>query len=507
MIPFETMSPTRLFLHCAIPSMISMAVTSLYTIADGIFVGRMIGQEALAAVNLVMPLVMIWFALADMVAVGSSVRISILLGQGEGEQASLTFSFCLKVIALFSCATGLLGFFLAEPILLLMGAEAQVARLATEYIRVYALFAPMVSAFFAVDNYLRVCGKTRYSMVLNVLTALLNIVLDAVFLVALRRGVWAAALASCLSLSLGTGLSLLPFLKKKLALSFVRGNLSAREFARLLTNGSSELFTNVASSLMMLILNAVLLRLGGSVAVAAISVVFYVDSIVNSMIFGLADSMQPALSYCYGRGLHRRVRALEKRVLLAAAGVSTGALVLMKAAGGMADSAVCTGGGRRSADDEPAGYGAVRPILPGQLGGRLPQFLPHGVGPPGEISGRLALRYAGGSPYNAEHSGAGLGAGRGVVYAPGGGERQRRGGPVGHPLHAQRAGGRSACSGGILKNKMWGGPTDRSSPREVLGYSMPKMAIPTPAIKITVYWARVSFSLRKRRLHSRETMQ
>lgn len=314
--------------------MISMAVTSLYTIADGIFVGRMIGQEALAAVNLVMPLVMIWFALADMVAVGSSVRISILLGRGEGEQASLTFSFCLKVIALFSCATGLLGFFLAEPILLLMGAEAQVARLATEYIRVYALFAPMVAAFFAVDNYLRVCGKTRYSMVLNVLTALLNIVLDAVFLVALRRGVWAAALASCLSLSLGTGLSLLPFLKKKLALSFVRGNLSAREFARPLTNGSSELFTNVASSLMMLILNAVLLRLGGSVAVAAISVVFYVDSIVNSMIFGLADSMQPALSYCYGRGLHRRVRALEKRVLLAAAGVSTGALVLMKAAGG-----------------------------------------------------------------------------------------------------------------------------------------------------------------------------
>lgn len=78
---FEKTSPTRLFFHFAIPGMISMAVSSLYTIADGIFVGRFLGQQSLAAVNLVMPLIMICFGLSDMVAVGSAVQISIQLGR------------------------------------------------------------------------------------------------------------------------------------------------------------------------------------------------------------------------------------------------------------------------------------------------------------------------------------------------------------------------------------------------------------------------------------------
>lgn len=331
---FETMKPTRLFLHCAIPSMISMAVSSAYTIADGIFVGRFIGQNGLAAVNLVMPLVMICFAISDMIAVGSSVQIAILLGRGEQRKASLTFSSCLKIIVAFSCLAGFAGFFLAEPALRMMKAGEEVTRLAVEYIRVYAVFAPLVVVFFASDNYLRVCGKARYSMVLNVVTAVLNIALDFVFIVQLRYGVWSAALASCLSISLGTVLSLVPFIGKKLSLTFMKGIIPLKQFGRLLANGSSELFTNIASSLMMLILNAVLLYLGGATAVAAVSVVLYVDSIVNSMIFGLADSMQPAISYCYGRGLNERVRALEKRVLLMAAFVSLTALAAMRYAGG-----------------------------------------------------------------------------------------------------------------------------------------------------------------------------
>lgn len=331
---FETMKPTRLFLHCAIPSMISMAVSSAYTIADGIFVGRFIGQQGLAAVNLVMPLVMICFAIADMIAVGSSVQISVLLGRKEQKQASLTFSSCVKMIIGFSCLAGLLGYFLSEPALRLMRAGDEVTRLAVEYIRVYAVFSPLVMVFFAVDNYLRVCGRARYSMALNVVTAVLNIVLDFIFIVVLRYGVWSAALASCLSIALGTVLSMIPFLRKKLSLTFVGGMIPLKQFVRLIANGSSELFTNIASSLMMLILNGVLLYIGGAVAVAAISVVMYVDSIVNSMLFGLADSMQPAISYCYGSGLSKRVKALEKRVLIASAAVSLTALAAMRYAGG-----------------------------------------------------------------------------------------------------------------------------------------------------------------------------
>lgn len=331
---FEKTSPTRLFFHFAIPGMISMAVSSLYTIADGIFVGRFLGQQSLAAVNLVMPLIMICFGLSDMVAVGSSVQISIQLGRKKYNEARQTFSSCLKIIALSSCFIGVLCFFLAEPAFGLLGAEPDVAKLAEEYLRIYAVFLPLIAGFFAIDNYLRICGKPRYSMVINIVTAVLNILLDFLFVAVLRYGVRSAALASCISLVLGMVLGMIPFLGHKLPLCFVKGNIPLRQFMHLLANGSSELFSSISSSLLMLILNTVLLHLEGSMAVAACSVVLYMDNLVNSLVYGLADSMQPAISYCYGRNLPKRVQALERHVLSAAAILSIGALALMRLGGG-----------------------------------------------------------------------------------------------------------------------------------------------------------------------------
>ena len=319
---FETLPPTRLFLRCALPSMVSMAVTSLYVVADGVFVGRFVGAGALAAVNLVMPLIMISFALSDMVAVGSSVQIAIHLGEKKGLEASRIFSVCSALILGISCAVGLGGLLLAEPLLRLMGADAGVTALAAEYLKVYAAFSPAIMIFFAVDNYLRICGKVRYSMGLNVVISLLNIALDFFFLAVWRLGVGSAALASCLSLSLGTVLGFLPFLRGRLPLRFVRGKIPPALLGNILANGSSEFFSSTASSVMMVILNSVLLRLAGSTAVAAFSIVLYVDSVVGSLLYGLADSMQPAISYCYGARLRGRMFSLEKRVLLVSAAIS-----------------------------------------------------------------------------------------------------------------------------------------------------------------------------------------
>lgn len=330
---FETLSPTRLFFRCAVPSMVSMAVTALYTVADGIFVGLFVGEEALAAVNLVMPLIMISFALADMVAVGSSVQIAIRLGEKKEQDACRIFTVCSLLILAISCAAGLLGFFFAEPLLRLMGADAAVTALAAAYCKVYAVFSPAIMIFFALDNYLRICGKTRYSMVINVATSLLNIVLDFLLIVVLRQGVAAAALASCISLSLGTAMGLAPFLTKKLPLRFVRGGVSPARLGSILANGTSEFFSSIASSVMMLVFNSVLLRLSGSLAVAAFSIVLYVDSVVGALLFGMADSLQPAISYCYGAGLHQRVFSLEKRVLAAGAVLSAAALLWMQLGG------------------------------------------------------------------------------------------------------------------------------------------------------------------------------
>lgn len=330
---FKKMQPTKLFIKCAIPATLSMIFSGIYSIADGIFVGRCIGADALAAVNLVMPLIMISFALAEMIAVGSSVQLAMLLGQKEKELANRTFSVCIKVILGISVIIGLIFFFLSKPILMLMGTEGVALQYSIEYIRIYAVFSPLIIVYFAADNYLRICGKQNYSMTLNIVTAVLNIVLDFLLLAVLKQGVWAAAFTSCISMALGTVMALGPFFRNKLELKFVKGWISAKQFMKLVANGSSEFFANIASSIFSFILNIVLLSIGGATAVAAMSVVMYVESIASMMISGMSDSMQPAISYCYGAGLKKRVYALEKRVLVSAAVLSLIACLLLRYGG------------------------------------------------------------------------------------------------------------------------------------------------------------------------------
>ncbi len=330
---FESTPPTKLFIRCAIPSMVSMAVTSLYTVADGIFVGRFIGADALAAINLVMPLIMISFALADMIAVGSSVQIAIRLGEQKNEEASRIFSFSSLLIVLISFGAGVIGLLFAGPLVRLLGADETLTALAVEYIQVYALFSPVIMIFFAIDNYLRICGKVRYSMLMNVFISVGNIILDWLFIVELQWGIGSAALASCICLAAGTVIGYLPFILRKLPLKLMRGKISLRLVGNILANGSSEFFSNISGSVLMLIINAVLLHLSGAMAVAAFSIVMYIDSIVNSILFGMADSLQPAISYNFGARNKKRIFALEKRLLLVGAVLSITVMILMQQGG------------------------------------------------------------------------------------------------------------------------------------------------------------------------------
>lgn len=320
---------TKLFFKCIIPSIISMAAASLYTIADGVFVGRFIGAGALAAVNLVMPVIMISFALADMVAVGSSVQIAIRLGEQNNKKASLIFTFACKMILAISVITGISAWFLAPFLVSLLGAKGEVASMAVTYMRVYALFAPFIMSFFAVDNYLRICGKIHYSMNMNIFTSVANILLDWLFIAVFKWGIGAAALASCLCLAAGNLICLYPFFTKKLALKFTKGRISLAQTGNIIANGSSEFFSNISSSLCMVLFNAVLMRLSGYMAVAAFSIVMYIDSVVKSILFGMSDSLQPALSYNYGAGEQKRVFALERRAQSAGFLISTAVMIWM----------------------------------------------------------------------------------------------------------------------------------------------------------------------------------
>lgn len=328
---FEKLPPTKLFFRCAIPSMITMVFGALYQIADGLFVGRFIGGDALAAINLIMPIIMIVFGFSNLIATGASVRISVLLGEKNREEASKVFTYTLKIIFFISCFLGVLGLLFAESFVrfLAPGATEQAIKYGITYTRVYAAFAPLMLIYHATDNYLRVCGKEKLSMWLSIGTQAFNIALDVILIVFLGQGVWAAAFTSCLAMALGSAISLCIFRKKRMDLYYVRGRIKKAVFMRIIANGSSEFFSSISMSIMSIVFNFFLLKYGGTTGVAAFSVIMYVDSIAGMLLFGMADAQQPAISYCYGAGLIDKVKSLFKCVILGGITLSAVALLFM----------------------------------------------------------------------------------------------------------------------------------------------------------------------------------
>ena len=328
---FEKLPPTKLFFRCALPSMITMAFGALYQIADGLFVGRFIGENALAAVNLIMPIIMMVFAFSNMIATGTSVRLSILLGEKKREEASKVFTFSIKFIFLMSCVIGTFGLFFAEPFVRLLapGAAEQAIKYGITYTRVYAIFSPLLPIYFATDNYLRVCGKEKLSMWLGIGTQGFNIVLDIILIAFLGKGIWAAAFTSCIAMAIGTVITLWLFRGKKMDLYYTKGKVSLSVFLRILANGSSEFFSNISMSVMSIVYNFFLLQYGGTTGVAAFSVIMYVDSIIGMLVFGMCDALQPAISYCYGAGRMDKVKAIFKRIIIGAIVLSTASMLFM----------------------------------------------------------------------------------------------------------------------------------------------------------------------------------
>lgn len=299
-VQFLSLPVKKCFFKLTIPSIISMFFSSIYIIADGVFVGYYIGEKALAAVNIIMPIVMIIFAVSNMIAVGSSVKISIALGEKNIIKARAIFSFSVILILAFSIFFSIISTLLADIIISLLIKDICLADFATKYLYVLVLGLPFIMPLFALDNYLRVCGKAKYSMWINIGVSILNIVMDWFFIAKLGFGITASAIATVISMALGVALSFYPFINKKVTLHFVRPYISKSEFFSLLYNGSSEFLSSIASSFMAIIMNSVLLLFGGTVAVASYGSVLYIDTLLIGTLYAVMDSIQPAISYNLG---------------------------------------------------------------------------------------------------------------------------------------------------------------------------------------------------------------
>ena len=289
-----------------------MLASSTYYTIEAILVGRMLGEIPFAGLNLAMPFILIAFGLSDLIGVGSSVPISIKLGQGDKEEADRVFSLAVVLIFLVGLASGLIFFFGAPTIFRLMGADAEIAKNATEYMRVYAIFTPFASMVFAFDNYTRISGKINRSMYVNIMMSILCTVFQIIFLVALRLSIGFAAFASTLGMIISTITYMWPFFRGKMLLKFRKPEFRFHIVKTIVTNGLPSFLSNMSGRIVSIVMNAALLAVGGASAVSIYGILMSIDGLVIPTMYGLCDSLQPAVGYNWGAGRRDRVRAIEK---------------------------------------------------------------------------------------------------------------------------------------------------------------------------------------------------
>ena len=321
--------PLKLFFLVATPGAIGMLASSLYGLFDGIFVGQFLGKTAFAAVNLAFPFVAINFSLADLIGVGSAVPISIALGRKDTKAANNYFTCACIAIVILGAAMGLLMWLIAPYLMTMMGAEGELASLATQYLRVYAICSPLCTIVFAADNYLRICGKIKTSMVLNIVMSTAILLLELLFLVGFKWGIWASALATCLGMILVVIISMAPFFTGKMALKFCKPKFEIKIFGKMIVAGSPNFLSNIAGRLSAIIFNIVLLGMGGEDAVSVYGVIMYVNDIVQPLLYGVCDSLQPAIGYNYGAHQPARVKKLAVYIFVAGAVISLAAATII----------------------------------------------------------------------------------------------------------------------------------------------------------------------------------
>lgn len=309
--------PGRLFMKTALPGAVSMLASSMYQIFDSIFVGKFIGTTAFAALGLAFPLIIINFALSDLVGIGSSVPISIMLGQKDDDNANNYFSCACLWVFLTGIFSGTLMFLIAPTYMAMMGAEGQLLEVGVRYIRVYAMFSPFVPILYSLDNFFRVAGRPNVSMWLNIAMSIGTVIFESVLILGLNMGIDGAAIGACSAMSICVIIGISLFARGKMQMKFLRPRFSRNMMGQIYKNGFPVFLTNVAGRVFSMVINTLLLRFGGEGAVAVYGLAIVVCSLVEMLLYGVIDSLQPALGYNYGAGMMDRVKAIEKYVMLA----------------------------------------------------------------------------------------------------------------------------------------------------------------------------------------------
>lgn len=299
-----------------LPPVVMMIFTSIYGVVDGFFVSNFVGKSAFTAVNFVMPVIMILGGLGFMFGTGGSALIAKTLGEGDSERANGIFSMLILFSALCGVAIAGIGLAVLRPVVALLGAEGELLENSILYARVVIIGIPALFLQYEFQSLLVTAEKPKLGLWVTVAAGVTNMALDALFVAVFRWGIVGAAVATVLSECIG---GLLPvvyfFCKNTSRLRFTKPVFSGRDLLRICTNGSSELMSNIAMSLVSMLYNTQLLRYAGEDGVAAYGVLMYVSMIFVAVFFGFSVGTAPVIGFHFGAQNHGELKSLLRKSL------------------------------------------------------------------------------------------------------------------------------------------------------------------------------------------------
>lgn len=307
----------RKLLKFVAPSAVMMMFTSIYGVVDGLFVSNYVGKVPFAAINLVMPFIMILGGIGFMIGTGGSALVSKTLGEGDRKKANRYFTMMIYLSLICGAAASVIGFVFIRPISYLLGATDAMIGDCVEYGRMIFLFTTAFMMQNVFQSFLVTAEKPRLGLLATVGAGVTNMALDAWFIVGLGWGVKGAALATGISQTVGGILPLIYFLRPNSSLlKITRTKLEGRPVFLAVTNGSSELMSNISASVVSMIYNFQLMKFAGEDGVAAYGVLMYVQFVFIALFIGYAIGSAPIIGYHYGAINHSELKNMLKKSII-----------------------------------------------------------------------------------------------------------------------------------------------------------------------------------------------
>jgi len=298
------------------PPIIMMIFTSVYGVVDGLFISNFAGKTAFAALNLVYPLLMVLGGMGFMVGTGGSAIVAMTLGEGKKEKANEYFSMLVYVTIVMGIVLTAAGFLCLKPAAAFLGAKGTMLEDCVVYGRIILIFQTAFMLQNVFQSFLITAEKPKLGLAVTVAAGLTNVVLDFLLVGVFRWGLTGAALATGMSQTVGGGIPFVYFASKNSSLlKLVRAKWEKWVFVKTCTNGSSEVMTNISSSVVSMLYNFQLMNVAGENGVAAYGVIMYMHFVFSAIYLGYAIGCAPIISYHYGAQNYGELKNLFKKSL------------------------------------------------------------------------------------------------------------------------------------------------------------------------------------------------